>query len=267
MSPNNKEEEYVDLYSDLFNDDEVHHSAKCATSTTTNNNNNNNNNKSSLDDEVLFFGHLGSLETEVKELRAVRQTLTAENEQLKATLATKERTIAVLRNNISSLYKTAKLELERRSAELAEVRREYDTLIFRRRTSQAAAGAGAGDAGVQAPVPPPPPPVESPVIMIGTEQSTARSADRHSSHNSPLGSSSSSRYSPYSTPRHSENASSNRKEAVRPATEPIHRAQSRYSSSSSSSSRHSSSTPIRHHHSHHHHSHHHHHQHRNRLFD
>ncbi|KAH9397742.1 hypothetical protein TYRP_004068 [Tyrophagus putrescentiae] len=253
MSPNNKEEEYVDLYSDLFNDDEVHHSAKCATSTTTNNNNNNNNNKSSLDDEVLFFGHLGSLETE---------TLTTENEQLKATLATKERTIAVLRNNISSLYKTAKLELERRSAELAEVRREYDTLIFRRRTSQAAAGVGLGMLDVQAPVPPPPPPVESPVIMIGTEQSTARSADRHSSHNSPLGSSSSSsRYSPYSTPRHSENASSNRKEAVRPATEPIHRAQSRYSSSSSS--RHSSSTPIRHHHSHHHH----HHQHRNRLFD
>lgn len=143
MSPNNtstakKEDEYIDLYADLFEQNEagkVHPSALTNQTTSAITTKSSSSNSNSLHDEVLFFNQLGSLEAEVKELRTVRQTLTTENEHLKATLATKERTIQVLRNNISSLYKTAKLELERRSLEIAEVRREYDTLVFRRRTT------------------------------------------------------------------------------------------------------------------------------------
>lgn len=148
MSPNNtstavtanEEEECIDLYADLFEQDgngkvrssALNHQTSAITTTTSSTSLPT---PTSLHDEVLFFSQLGSLEAEVKELRTVRQTLTTENEHLKAVVATKERTIQVLRNNISSLYKTAKLELERRSLELAEVRREYDTLVFRRRTT------------------------------------------------------------------------------------------------------------------------------------
>ena len=90
----------------------------------------------SLNDEVLLYNELNSLDAEVKELRRDKKTLTEENVSLKASLSAKERQVLVLKNNISSLYKTAKLELDRRSNDLANLRREYDSLIFRRRTSQ-----------------------------------------------------------------------------------------------------------------------------------
>jgi len=85
-----------------------------------------------LRDEALLFSELNSVENEVKCLRKHNQTLAEQNAALKGNLAAKERQIKILKNNISSLYKTAKMELDRRCQEIADLRREYDSLIFRR---------------------------------------------------------------------------------------------------------------------------------------
>lgn len=41
----------------------------------------------------------------------------------------------ILKTNISSLYKTAKAELERKNDRISELTRQIDDLVFRRRTS------------------------------------------------------------------------------------------------------------------------------------
>ncbi|XP_053204082.1 uncharacterized protein LOC128388676 [Panonychus citri] len=52
--------------------------------------------------------------------------------QIKEQLARMTRVNKILKSNISSLYKTAKAELDRKNDRIAELTRQYDDLIFRR---------------------------------------------------------------------------------------------------------------------------------------
>lgn len=85
-----------------------------------------------LFDEIHLYSELNSLETEVARLREENQRLLLENEDYNKNITIKDKQIKVLKNNISSLYKTAKLEIDRKDQELANLQREFDSVVFRR---------------------------------------------------------------------------------------------------------------------------------------
>ncbi|XP_058834909.1 caldesmon [Topomyia yanbarensis] len=93
-----------------------------------------------MDDEYDIYGDLDGLQAETQKENKVIQELHTQIEELKAKIAEKEREKqeianknAVLLENISSLLLTAKAELKRKDALIAEVRREKDNVTFRRR--------------------------------------------------------------------------------------------------------------------------------------
>lgn len=106
----------VDIYTDLDN-------AKCGSRSA---------NPSELFDEVHLYGELNTLEAKLEQLGSWNEKLRNENEELRKSATVKDKQIQVLKNNISSLYKTAKLEIDRKNEELANLRREYDSVVFRR---------------------------------------------------------------------------------------------------------------------------------------
>lgn len=85
-----------------------------------------------LAEELVLFNRYHALENSIKTANEQVCKLTAENDQLKKGCTMKDKQIQVLKRNISSLYLTAKSELDRRAEQLARLQAEYDTLIFRR---------------------------------------------------------------------------------------------------------------------------------------
>lgn len=90
------------------------------------------NGKAALEDELHSFNRLHNLEARTKQLEEENGQLKSENEELKKTMAMRDKQLKVLKNNISSLYKTAKLELDRRQQLMADLQNKYDQLVFRR---------------------------------------------------------------------------------------------------------------------------------------
>lgn len=83
-------------------------------------------------DELQVYGKMYRLENELAKFKEKNMNLVRDNEELRSQIMIKDKQIQILKNNISSLYKTAKMELERRSKEKQELQLEYDTLVFRR---------------------------------------------------------------------------------------------------------------------------------------
>ncbi|RWS15942.1 CASP8-associated protein 2-like protein [Dinothrombium tinctorium] len=71
------------------------------------------------------------IESSFEKLRTENERLVVNIGDLSAKLAKKEKENRVLKANISSLYKTAKAEMERKNNEIGELRRNLDSLIFR----------------------------------------------------------------------------------------------------------------------------------------
>ncbi|KAH7637098.1 hypothetical protein HUG17_7304 [Dermatophagoides farinae] len=85
-----------------------------------------------LFDELQVYGKLYRLETEITRLTKENATLSKDNETLRKQISIKDGQLKVLKNNISSLYKTAKLELDRRLSEKQELQNQYDAFVFRK---------------------------------------------------------------------------------------------------------------------------------------
>lgn len=73
----------------------------------------------------------------LKESSTMKQQMQRMAQRLQAC----ERQNKVLKANISSLYKTAKAEIDRKGGQISELRRELDDLILRRNRSASAHGA------------------------------------------------------------------------------------------------------------------------------
>lgn len=83
-------------------------------------------------DELQVYGKLYHLENELAKFKEKNMALVRDNDELRNQIIIKDKQIQILKTNISSLYKTAKMELERRSKEKQELQMEYDNLVFRR---------------------------------------------------------------------------------------------------------------------------------------
>ena len=66
-------------------------------------------------------------------LERKNEKISKELEQVKEELARMTRINKILKTNISSLFKTAKAELERKNERIAQLTQQYDDLVFRRR--------------------------------------------------------------------------------------------------------------------------------------
>ncbi|XP_027204410.2 uncharacterized protein LOC113798123 [Dermatophagoides pteronyssinus] len=118
---NNDNDDEIDIYEDLnFNHEQPKSSEKDSSTT------------DQLFDELHVYGKLYRLESELTRLTKENTKLNNDNETLRKQISIKDGQINVLKNNISSLYKTAKLELDRRLIEKQELQNQYDTLVFRR---------------------------------------------------------------------------------------------------------------------------------------
>lgn len=104
----------IDIYSDLY----------CSAT--------NKQSDDALEDEIFSYNKLHNLEIRTKQLENENKQLKSENEELKKTMELRDKQLKVLKNNISSLYKTAKMELDRKQQLMAELQNKYDQLVFRR---------------------------------------------------------------------------------------------------------------------------------------
>ncbi|XP_058458951.1 uncharacterized protein LOC131435273 [Malaya genurostris] len=95
-----------------------------------------------FNDDYDIYGDLDGLEAETKKENKIIQELHTQIEELKAKIAEKDKEKqeianknAVLLENISSLLLTAKAELKRKDVLIADIRREKDNTVFRRKGS------------------------------------------------------------------------------------------------------------------------------------
>ncbi|KAI9554305.1 hypothetical protein GHT06_019577 [Daphnia sinensis] len=93
------------------------------------------------DEDIDLYGDLNTFENQLvaEELQAKVEcleqkcsNLDSQNTELKNELDKVNKLNLALRRNISSIFKTAKAELERKDRQLKELQREHDALIFRR---------------------------------------------------------------------------------------------------------------------------------------
>jgi len=155
MSDNIDDNEDFDIYADLegINDNNVdrnNDSIDCdesqiqnntkvfqtlSTNTQINNDNNNINNvniNNNREDNDLILSELSILEKILANTENQNKDLLKLNQQLKEELEKKDKQLFVLKTNISSLYKTAKAEIERKKREISELRESYDSIVFKR---------------------------------------------------------------------------------------------------------------------------------------
>mgnify|MGYP002716669649 CR=1 FL=1 len=122
VNSNDDDDDEIDIYADLnFNYEQPKFEKKSYEE-----------DSDQLFDELQVYGKLYRLETEITRLTKENATLSKDNETLRKQISIKDGQLKVLKNNISSLYKTAKLELDRRLSEKQELQNQYDALVFRK---------------------------------------------------------------------------------------------------------------------------------------
>ena len=80
----------------------------------------------------LILSEITILEKSLHKTEDNNKSLVKQNIELRQQLKEKDKQLTVLKTNISSLFKTAKAEIERKKGEIHELREQLDSMIFRR---------------------------------------------------------------------------------------------------------------------------------------
>jgi hypothetical protein len=145
MSDNIEDNDDFDIYADLednndknfdINNDLIDFNLSQTQSNCFENNSNNNNNNNNNNENDLILSELTILEKSLAKTEFNNKDLLKQNQELRQELVKKDKQLSVLKTNISSLYKTAKAEIERKKREINELREEYDSLVFKRFTNK-----------------------------------------------------------------------------------------------------------------------------------
>jgi hypothetical protein len=129
MSNNIEDNDDFDIYADLednndnnfdINNDLIDFNLSQTQSNCFENNSNNNNNN----ENDLILSELTILEKSLAKTEFNNKDLLKQNQELRQELIKKDKQLSVLKTNISSLYKTAKAEIERKKREISELREE-----------------------------------------------------------------------------------------------------------------------------------------------